>query len=224
MNFMIILTLICLVVALYAESKLIPFVKPSEKAPRNIMSRLLYDIVQFDQKINKVVVITNSAIAILGFPLLDQLGFFLSCEDVDMYKHLYKCTVTLAKPAGVSSNIKLYITPNPGLIAATGSVIPHHPWIVVGKEWAESATPSEFIAVISRELCHIKSNNMLKRLITTALFMPVFMMSEFPYILYGCREAVRMLMNRMYRSHELKADIFAADLVGVFAVRNFIQT
>ena len=223
MNLMIILTLVCLAISTFVKSNFIPFVKPSRKVPNNNILRFFYKLAKFDQKFNLVVVITNGVFSILGFPLLGQLGYLLSCEDVDECKPLHKCTVALAQQAGVSSNIKPYITSNPGLFAATGSLLPSNPWILVGKEWAESATPSEFIAVVSRELWHIKSNNMLKRLITTVLFMPVYMMSEFPFILYGCREALRMLRNLIYRSHERKADLFAADLVGVYAVRSFIQ-
>ena len=151
----------------------------------------------------------------LIFFILKCLNKIEACDENYKYMHLHIIANDIAQKAGIKSTIKVYIIDTFDGIAATGSMLPTHPWIFVDKKWAESAPLTEFAAVVAHEIGHIQSHDLFKRLtirsFATSLIAQVF---QSPWPFFGGMFVLMLLELRQCKSAERKADLASAKLVG----------
>ena len=160
----------------------------------------------------------------LIFFILKCLNKIEACDENYKYMHLHIIANDIAQNAGIKSTIKVYIIDTYDGIAATGSMLPTHPWIFVDKKWAETAPLTEFAAVIAHEIGHIQSNDVFKRLtmysFATSLIGQLF---QSPWPLVGGMVVYKLVEDRLSRSAEHKADLTSAKLVGSRSLIGFFK-
>ena len=160
----------------------------------------------------------------LIFFVLKCLNKIEACDKNYKYMHLHIIANDIAQKAGIKSTIKVYILDTFTGIAATGSMLPTHPWIVVDKKWAETAPLTEFAAVIAHEIGHIQSHDMFKSLtihsFATSLIAQVF---QSPWPFFGGMFVLMLLELRQAKAAERKADLTSAKLVGSRSLVGFFK-